>query len=37
MWELGMIEKERSGLLVTYKATALGESYRPELIGAGSE
>jgi hypothetical protein len=37
MWELGMIKKERSGLLVTYKATALGESYRPELIGAGSE
>ena len=37
MWELGMIEKERSGLLVTYKATALGESYRPQLIGAGGE
>ena len=37
MWELGMIEKTRSGLVVTYKATDLGESYRPKLIEAGVE
>lgn len=36
MWELGMIEKVRAGLLVTYKATSLGESYRPQLLGARS-
>jgi len=35
MWELGMIEKTRKGLMVTYKGTQLGETYRPKLLSAG--
>ncbi len=35
MWELGMIEKTRTGLIVEYKPTSMGESYRQLLLGGG--